>query len=560
MGGCYANEIDMEQHETGGGNPSCVIPAPKTWGQGPRRGPGGSVGDKHVEPKLCCNRDALKVSFKKFPVPLENLFFKEDLEKLPKDSKPSFAILTDNTMAGHDEEQGTSDPNSSAFAWHIIDGPVSEVANLDKWDGSHWEMWDCDPVHHEGCQTARMVCTDESAESNCHEIWAGEVNNTIIKMPKNCGPGKYAMAVALEPIPHHLPPPNINIRGLGGGQKPSPPTVFELTFNYDFSVLQKRAQKSNSLIRIDYSNNPGHWAEIVAAPPTRKTRRDVEREVAELHGGDMHAYLDHHFYLQQRSISDSELHLLHERWFSIRLDNWIERMRKVELEHTLLQHRIDEMIDTPLIDQTRVCQIGPVTQTLHAKLTVALGIEVETSAQLTIMGNLGDLNSFKQSHLSLRNRGSATVLVNFDAFGRLEFGSMNKELVGIAPVGASINIPGIVTIGPKFKVVSSLQGVMNVHANAQYQVTLANWDYTESYPFNGANPYDEDDLNITRTVSPGLRQGSGQDLSFCYGIDAGYEVFVNEFALTLFPGLPGLNKHWTVAGDEVSCPQDAVNC
>jgi chitinase len=212
--------------------------------------------------------------------------------------------------------------------------------------------------------------------------------------------------------------------------------VFELTFDYNFAVMQK----------------------------TRKTKRAVEQEVDELRGGDMHAYLDHHFCLQRRSTPDAELHLLHARWFSIVLDDWIDRMGNVELNHTLLRHRIDEVADIHIYRSDTDLPDGARNANANAKLTVVVGIEVETSAQFIIMGNLDDLSSFKQSHLTMRNRGSATVLVNFDAFARIELGSVSKELTGFAPMGASIIITGSVTIGPQFKVVSSLKGVMDVHA------------------------------------------------------------------------------------------------
>lgn len=136
-----------------------------------------------------------------------------------------------------------------------------------------------------------------------------------------------------------------------------------------------------------------------------------------------------------------------------------------------------------------------------------MDINVETSAQLTIIGNLGDLKSFKQSHVTLRNKGSVDVVIDFQAFAELRFGSLNSELAGFAPFGASVVIPGIVTIGPQFKILAGLQGIMEVHANAQFQVRLAQWDFAQSYPYKGDKPWDEDDLNIRENGQDGARQG-----------------------------------------------------
>jgi chitinase len=171
-GTCGQNEVNLGAQEGGGGKSSCVIPPAKRQHGCPE-----CIGTTYVYPTLCCNKDALRIDVKTLPVPLENLFFADDLKSLPADSKPDFAILTDT-------DEGNSDPNSNSFAWHIIDGPEEEVTTVDKRDGSHWEVYDCDPVLHEGQQTAKMVCTDDSADSNCDRIWLGEIVATVIKMPK----------------------------------------------------------------------------------------------------------------------------------------------------------------------------------------------------------------------------------------------------------------------------------------------------------------------------------------------------------------------------------------
>lgn len=610
---CGANEADMGRHEGGGGISPCIVPPPKTFGQGPRRGDG-SVGTKYVQPRLCCNRDALRINVKTLPVPVENLFFEEDLKKLPKGSKTEYSLFVDSTMGGQQGGTGNTDPNKNSFAWHIIDGPADEVTSIDKRDGSHWELWNCDEEHHEGRQTAHMVCTDDSADTNCGRIWSGQVAGTVVKMPQGCGPGKYAMAVSLEPDLDELPLPYINIRSSGRRRGVEKPAVYKLTFDYDFSPLQKRAA-TNTLIRIDYSDNPGYWSHIVAARPgNRKTRRELLQEIDDVHDGRWHSWLDHHFNLERRDTPDHELHVLHARWFSVELDKWITRMKDVEKEYTAIRHRVSDVYRVTLFDETKICQISPgVQQTLHASLKATMNINVETSAQLTIIGTLGDLKSFKQSHVTLRNKGSVDVVIDFQAHAELRFGSLSNELAGFAPLGASVVIPGIVTIGPQFKILAGLDGVMEVHANSQFRVQLAKWDFAQSYPFKGDKPWDQDDLDIqdngkdgasrdtsNRTLGPDwtwdvgasgsvkvhltpqitfgiiwneklgvpnaavwrdrfllggwhhdadfhvlqinfgvdtwgrvyghASVGGASEASFCYGIDAGYEVYVSTFA------------------------------
>lgn len=76
-------------------------------------------------------------------------------------------------------------------------------------------------------------------------------------MPPDCGPGKYSVAVSMEPVnatsrlKHRL-----QKRGLHNAP------VYDLTFDFDFEPIHKRAS-SNVLLRIDYSDDPGYWDEIV---------------------------------------------------------------------------------------------------------------------------------------------------------------------------------------------------------------------------------------------------------------------------------------------------------
>lgn len=380
--------------------------------------------DGRFPARLCCNPDDLRVDVKLLPVPVEDLFFKEDLDALPEGSTVDYDLQIDKTITQL-EDPGHTNPNANGFAWHIMDGPMDELSNLDKRDGAHWEVFDCDPENHEGLQTAKIVCTDHSEDSNCHELWLGGIKTKVLKMPAGCGPGKYAMGVSLEPIENESPPPHVNIRSLGPRSKP---TVYELTFDFDFSPLQKR--DSNVLLRIDYSDNPGYWSEIVKAPAGQQ-KRDMHAEVRREHAGDWHSYLDRRFARERRETREEDLHQLHERWLSIALDDWYQRMRNVDYDVSVLRHKVYDSFIFTLFDETKVCQLAPgVTQTLHAKLEAILSLDIETSAQLTLIGRMGDLTSFKQSHMTFRNKGVIVGTFDFEAYAELRFGILQKELIG----------------------------------------------------------------------------------------------------------------------------------
>lgn len=149
-------------------------------------------------------------------------------------------------------------------------------------------------------------------------------------------------------------PPHINIRNSRRSPLQNPP-VYQLKFDNDFSVLQRRA--TNTLIRIGYSDNPRYWAEIVAArPDNRKTKRELQQEVDDIHGGDWHGWLDHHWNLERRATPDHKLHLLHKRWFSLEPDRCISKMREVQVEYTALRHRVSDVYTVTLFDETKVCR------------------------------------------------------------------------------------------------------------------------------------------------------------------------------------------------------------
>lgn len=81
-------------------------------------------------------------------------------------------------------------PDEHAFGRHTFSGPADKVTTLDKRSGSDWELFDCDTAKHEGRQSAKMICMNDSEGHNCDTIWKGHVERTIIEMPSDCGVGK----------------------------------------------------------------------------------------------------------------------------------------------------------------------------------------------------------------------------------------------------------------------------------------------------------------------------------------------------------------------------------
>lgn len=193
----------------------------------------------------------------------------------PDSDTEKLDIKLDRTMGGQKSAGNSINPDDNAFGFYILTGntyprayittlttslgPEEEITTFDKRDDSHWELLDCDSTSGESRQTVKAVCTNTSEASNCGIIYKGSgVAATIVEMPENCGPGKYAVAVSLEPSKNHT---EIHRRLVKRGLEAAP--VFDFTFDYDFSVIEKRADQSNVLVRIDYSDDPGYWSHIV---------------------------------------------------------------------------------------------------------------------------------------------------------------------------------------------------------------------------------------------------------------------------------------------------------
>ncbi|MBE3045831.1 hypothetical protein IMZ48_25460 [Candidatus Bathyarchaeota archaeon] len=194
---------------------------------------------------FCCDLEDNKSPF--LPVPLENLF-----ENPPEgdDIDTDYILETDDTWGTGDSKVDADEPNDAAFQFVVMTSPEELQLSLDKRDGSHWSLFNCNDAVSEEPQTIQMVCTDVSKDSNCHKISLGHgVPGTILQMPPGCGPGKYAVAKDMTVSPGQIVP-----RGFKDlGHKA---VVYDLTFDYDFSRVPR--DLGNTQLWIDYSNEPGY--------------------------------------------------------------------------------------------------------------------------------------------------------------------------------------------------------------------------------------------------------------------------------------------------------------
>ncbi|KAI1211222.1 family 18 glycosyl hydrolase [Annulohypoxylon truncatum] len=412
--------------------------------------PGGSY-----QRALCCPAGDQVIYKKQAPVPLSWLF----VDTVPDSDTQDFVLDVESDV------NADQDPNENGFGWVIMTGPQKDLTSLDKRDGSHWELYDCpdrSSITEDSRTTVRAVCTDDSDDSNCHTLFLGGVSETVVEMPHHCGIGRYAMAVSMEPAADQKLSSNL-IRRLvkRGSNLKSPPTIYEFTFDYNFSVLHGR-DSSDVQIRIDYSEDPGYWKAFVDNAPGNnplkaKHKRDIDLEVKRKHGGSWKRYVDHTYRKDKRETPHHLLPEFQRRWTDVNDDDWSKFMadlneQKFDQEVPLGTHHITNQVPFYLFNENLQCTLLGLPYTAYFTVWADLHVDIQTSAQLTLIGRLNDLSSWKQSHVLVRNKGSIQTGLHMEAQGQMRFSTGRVELFGLPNFAGNFQVPGLVTIGPNFRI------------------------------------------------------------------------------------------------------------
>ncbi|KAE8363570.1 hypothetical protein BDV27DRAFT_158663 [Aspergillus caelatus] len=206
---------------------------------------------------LCCDAPDGIEPF--LPVDLDNLF--PDPPPVEDRVKWDLQILggyegTDGEMV---DKNSSDDPNTRAFGFVLIAGPDDSLSSFSKRDGSDIELLDCESFKSgTEFQRTRLICINDGEDNNCDDILKGGLNGTVVRMPEGCGPGTYIVAHSLEESDNQTLPDHLVKRA------PSTRKVMDLNFSYNFGLAKRAASVDDRLqIRVDYSNIPGYWNDIV---------------------------------------------------------------------------------------------------------------------------------------------------------------------------------------------------------------------------------------------------------------------------------------------------------
>ncbi|KAF1939360.1 hypothetical protein EJ02DRAFT_504870 [Clathrospora elynae] len=367
------------------------------------------------------------------------------------DGEPLF-LPTDKTSDGGDD-----DPNDAAFQFVVLVSPEALQISLDKRDGSHWDVFDCNDSVSEGEHTVRM-------------------------MPKGCGPGKYAVAKSMAPAPGSdhtklLPRHLSHLARLE-------PVVYDLTFDYDFHRVPR--DLGNTQMRIDYSNQDDYWDNIVAGSVSRKRdvhgrKRSAKRTLEDV-GGNPVRWLEEEFrddfHFDQIASRD-----LHERWFGKSILEWLAALVKPEIKRDFT-HKYDDSVTAKLFDESWDCpgSVEGVNYDGHLLGQAVLDIEVESSFGFTlIVGSLTLPLNLDQSYLTFYNKGKVTGVVTLEVLARGTY-EKKKVILNLPFPGASFKIPGIATIGPQLTVEGSIDASLGMAGLIETKLEIAKWEVRQIMP------------------------------------------------------------------------------
>lgn len=375
----------------------------------------------------------------------------------------------DNVDTDHDlNVEDSGNPSDSAFSFVVMTSPDELQVSLDKRDGSHWELFNCSQTTSEAEQTIQMVCTDNSENSNCPKIGLGHgVPGTILQMPEGCGPGKYAVAKEMKMAKNQLLPRKFS------GNLDHKSIVYDLTFDYDFRRVPR--DLGDTQLRIDFSNEPGYWDQIVAASVNGKKRKSKRRlpDVG----------YSHKRWLEDEFRDDAHFGAVdrvefHKRWFGETVLEWLGMMTKGEIKKTF-KHQLDETYTAKIVEENWQCS----GQDGHLLAQAQANIKVGTSFGFTLIAQTLFPLDLSKSYLSFSNNGEVSCVFTLDALVSFNYDSKNRNIGGPIPFpGATLQIPGIATIGPQLALRGRIEAGVTLSASLEAQVDVVSWEYDYRVP------------------------------------------------------------------------------
>lgn len=269
-----------------------------------------------------------------------------------------------------------------------------------------------------------------------------------------------------QTLPHHLAKRDL-----------IPAPIYDLTFDYDFARVP--TDQGDTQMRLDFSNEVGYWNSVVNKAGETKRKRSLDE-----HGGNHRRWLEDEWRDDMHFGGLASHEELHKRWFGSDVIAWLKNMVGVASATKGYSHSINEKLTAVLIDeQWGPCPLGPASVQANLNAKVQAEVKVDTNFGLTIISTLAFPPDLSKSYLYFRNKGEVTAKFTLDAIASIKYDTGPRELFGLDTFpGATFTVPGILTVGPNFKLMASLEASVIFAGHLESQVNIASWEVQQTYP------------------------------------------------------------------------------
>ncbi|KAJ7150476.1 hypothetical protein C8R43DRAFT_494845 [Mycena crocata] len=324
-----------------------------------------------------------------------------------------------------------------------------------------WTILNCDPDAL--AQDIRLVCTGDAAD--CDHLFQDGAKDTIVRLPNNCGKSPFAR-VSRDWVHADQSVPENVARQLARRQEPAP--VMGLALDTEFDA----ADPANGDVNVAVSGTtvPGQTGNLTVvpppAPPLRRSRH------------------------QQRGL------------FSF-IENAFKKFNNFDKDITKDLPPIDVDKKLPLFSQSISCPAPAVSASISAD------VEAKAHAQVSIgMSAVGKIIPPSLSEfgvfVGLNADMSGTMLLKGSATGKIDSGLIDVFSVGIP----GLDFPGILTIGPTFKVQAQATAELDVNVDAKvvlaYKIQDAKLFFPKSDSLKSGGNFNPADSPLSLSVAPSV--------------------------------------------------------
>ncbi|KAJ7155607.1 glycosyl hydrolases family 18-domain-containing protein [Mycena filopes] len=348
------------------------------------------------------------------PLPFDDIFpsgTPEGSLSFQEEFDPDEGVADGKTGSGSSSPlPNDQDENDTAFGEVFIDSPnAASVSSLEL--TTNWVITGCHPTSDQP-QSVLAYCSTALSTSECSHVMIGGAENTIVKMPANCGRGPYARVASFTPHPDQ----NI-LSSFHQSNKPAAEPVYSLQFDYNFAAIP--ASNGPIYMRADVTDMPDYWDTVVDSPPERKR------------------------WLQERG--------LEERWWGT-FKSWLSKMTTVEKDTSV--SRNFHWSDTWTIFHKEVSCPGPpqfeasidVSLTGQASLNTRYGFYLQaTVVPPAVQAAYLYFSADAKAHGLFTMKGEATVQYDSSNIQFASFGFPGLYYPGLLTVGPTLTLNGYVT-------------------------------------------------------------------------------------------------------------------